>query len=153
MTTTTGIKVAGLRELGAAMLALKVDVPKASGRATFAAAKIVKAAAQANVRSSPSVATGSLLGAIITKKLPRSQSALTAEHIVTVRGRGKPTTKKGRNIDRAPYAFHVEFGTVNMPAEPFLRPALANNVGPAIAAMTGSLSRDIERAAKKAAKT
>lgn len=153
MATTTRIKVSGLRELGAAMLALKMDVPRTSARATFAAAKLVKAAAQANVRGSPSIDTGSLLGAIITKKLPKSQSKLTAEHVVTVRGRGKPTTKKGRKIDRAPYAFHVEFGTVNMPAEPFLRPALANNVGPAISAMTESLRKDIERAAKKAAKT
>ena len=152
--STTRLEVKGLRELGQAMNAMGVDVVKASVRATgpAGAAGLVRDAAKQNIRTSPSIETGSLLAAVIVKKIPKSQTKLTSEHIVTVRGRGKPTTKKGKKIDRAPYAFHVEFGTVNMPAEPFLRPALENNVQPAIGKMADSLRTSIAKAAAKAAK-
>lgn len=141
------VKVEGLRELGEAFARLTADMQKKAGRAsTGSAATPIKRRAIANIRSSPSVQTGALAKSVIVKRLPKEQTpADTSEHIVTVRGRGKKL-KSGRRQDSAPYASKVEFGTVHMPAEPFLRPALDAGKGDAIKAMTDSLARSIKRA-------
>ena len=142
-------RVEGLRQLGDAMRRLGADVAKKAARsATGSAAALVKKAAQDNIRKSPSIDSGSLLSAVIAKKLPNGQTPLTSEHIVTVRGRGKTFNKKGQKIARAPHAGFVEFGTVEMPAEPFLRPALSQNVRPAIDKMAQVLKRRIDKAGK-----
>mgnify|MGYP006935474972 CR=1 FL=1 len=131
------------------MRRLGSDVAKKDSRAaTAAAASLVKKAAKGNIQSSPSIESGSMLDAVIVKKLPAGQTDLTSEHIVTVRGRGKKFNKKGQRIARAPHAVFVEFGTVKMPAEPFLRPALSQNVRPAIDKMAGVLKRRIDKAGK-----
>lgn len=147
MPTTSSFKVDGLQALGAGMQRLSSDVAnRISGQATFAAAKLVKQAAVANIVRSPSVETGSLRDAVIVKKLPKSElGQLTSAHIVTVRGRGKPYTKKGKKINRAPYAHFIEFGKVDAPAEPFLRPALANNLKAAADAMADKLRARIAK--------
>lgn len=143
MPITTTFKVEGLTQLGERMRNLNNKVATRSAvRAVAAGAKLVKAAARTNILSSPAVQTRSLLDAVITKKLSKSQTNLTAEYIVTVRrkrGRRKTKTKQAE----APYARFVEFGTVNMPAEPFLQPALARNVRPAIEAMKNRLEEEI----------
>ena len=146
MATKTRIEVRGLRELGEAMRTLSADVARrVSRQATNAGAQLIKRAAVANIDRSPSVDTGSLRGAVIVKKIPDKQTALTSEHIVTVRGRGKPKTKKGRKIDRAPYASLLEFGTVNMPAEPFLRPAFEGAKNDAVGAIADKLRQRINK--------
>lgn len=153
----TTFSVSGLRELGQSMQELGAEVAqRISVAMTGAAAKVVRAAAVQNVESSPSIETGSLRDSIIVKKIPKSQTALTSEHIVTVRGRGKIIKrgkKKGQRQTQAPHAHFVEFGTVNMPAEPFLRPALDRNQERAAEAMKETGGRRIEAAARKAAKT
>jgi len=145
---TQTVRVDGLRELGEAMRGLSAKVAKRiAGQATAAAAKLVKTTAQSNIRQSPAIDTGSLLGAIIVKKLPKGKLAgLTVAHIVTVRGRGKPANKKGQKIDRAPHAHLVEFGTVNMPAEPFLRPAYESEKRKAVDVIAERLRRGIAKA-------
>lgn len=126
MARTVSVKVEGLSDLLRKMHTLSDDMQKkVAGRATGAAAQIVKKQAKQNIRSSPAVRTGSLFNSVISKKLPASQTPFTSEHIVTVRGRGKT----GKTQTRAPHANFVEFGTVNMPAEPFLRPAFDRNRG------------------------
>jgi HK97 gp10 family phage protein len=136
--------VKGLRELGEAMRTLSADVSlKLAWQATGAAARVVKKRAVRNIESSPSVRTGNLERSVIIKRMPRSERGnLTAEHIVTVRGRGKQT-RKGNLQAGAPYAHFVEFGTVNMPAEPFLRPAIEGGAQEAAEAMKGPLERGI----------
>lgn len=151
----TTIKVSGLRELGESMKALGNDVAlRIAASMTGAAAKLVKTSAIQHVISSPSVDTGRLRDSIIVKKIPRSQSKLTSEHIVTVRGRGKAKVNKKTGIKQteAPHASLVEFGTVNMPAEPFLRPSFDENKEKAIQAMKETGHKRIEAAARKAAK-
>jgi HK97 gp10 family phage protein len=126
MPIRTTVKVEGLRQLGLNLKKLEDNVARKAARsATAAAATVVKKAAKANIRKAPSVDTGSLLDAVITKRAPRGETELTSEHLVTVRGRGKkrPYSAKGKRIATAPHAHLVEFGTVNMPAEPFMRPA------------------------------
>jgi HK97 gp10 family phage protein len=140
-------KVEGLRELGEAFRRLDADMQKKAGRsATAAAATPIKRRAITNIKSSPSVETGALSKSVIVKRLPKNQTPPdTSEHIVTVRGRGKKL-KSGNIQNSAPYASKVEFGTVHMPAEPFLRPALDAGKGEAVDAMKKSLANSIKRA-------
>lgn len=105
---------------------------------TGAAAGVIKKAAIRNIERSPSIETGSLRDAVIVKKV---KSSLTSEHIVTVRGKGKEFNKKGQRIPRAPHARFVEQGTVNMPAEPFLRPAFDGHSGEALSAMVTKIEK------------
>jgi HK97 gp10 family phage protein len=136
--------VKGLRELGEAMRTLKAEVAlKYAWQATGAAARVVKKRAVKNIETTPSVRTGNLERSVIIKRMPASERGnLTAEHIVTVRGRGKQT-RKGNLQAGAPYAHFVEFGTVKMPAEPFLRPAIEGGAQEAAEAMKGPLERGI----------
>ena len=136
------VQVLGLKELGARMerLSAKASRSIATG-ATGAAAGIIKKAAKSNIERSPSIQTRSLFDAVIVKKVPKSQTTLTSEHVVTVRGKGKPFNKKGQRIAKAPHALFVEEGTVNMPAEPFLRPAFDVHAGEALSAMVAKIEK------------
>jgi HK97 gp10 family phage protein len=148
----TRVEVKGLRELGKALkdLGNAVGLKIARG-ATAAGARVVRKQAVANIEAAPSVRTGSLRDSVIVKRAGRGESSLTSEHLVTVRGRGKPYNKKGQRIARAPHAHLVEFGTVNMPAEPFLVPAYEQKKVDAVAAIAEQLAKGIDRAAKKVA--
>lgn len=146
MVDVVTFKVDGLQALSERMRNLSTKIAtRGAVRATGAAAQIVRTAAKDNIKRSPSIVTRSLLDAVILKKLPKSQTSLTSEHIVTVRRsvRGKKTKTKQAT---APHAVFVEFGTVNMPAEPFLRPALARNVSRAIDVMAKRLEDEITKA-------
>jgi HK97 gp10 family phage protein len=153
---TSRTTFAGFKELGDSFRALANDMQTRGGRsATNAAAQVVKREAVAIIqhnesRDGDSIETGSLRDAVIVKRIPEAQSDVTSEHVVTVRGRGKPKNKKGQRIARAPHAHFVEFGTVNMPAEPFLRPALQGHTREATDAMAESLRRSIARAKRPA---
>lgn len=123
------IRVDGLRELGERMRKLSEKVAKKlAGQATGAAAQVVKKSYKLNLRSNPSIDTGLVEKNVIAKKLGKSQTNLTSEHIVTVKKVVYPqvgaSTKK-RNTRQV--AGYLEFGTVNMPAEPGLRPAFDEN--------------------------
>lgn len=146
MPTITTIRVDGLQELGRRMRNLSNKVATRScARATGAAAQLVKKAAKTNILTSPSVRTRTLFNAVIVKKLRKSQSNLTSEHIVTVRRKQSARATKTTQ-QTAPYAPFVEHGTVNMPAEPFLEPALSHNVQPAINVMKDTLTDEIIKA-------
>lgn len=148
-------KVDGLRELGAAARELGGPaVIRIAGTMTNAGAQVVKHEAVRNIERNPSIDTGSLKDSVIVKKIPKSQTRLTSEHIVTVRGRGKIIKRgkrKGQRETSAPHAKFVEFGTVNMPAEPFLRPALDQRKGDAAEAMRARGAVRLEAEARKAA--
>ena len=142
------VEVKGLHELGEKMRGLSAKVAsRVASSATSAAAQVIKKKAIANIKRSPSIDTGSLRDAVIVKKIPKGQSRLTSEHIATVRGKGKPYNKKGKKII-APHAHLVEFGTVHMPAEPFLRPAFDTEKRRALDAMVSRLEKGIVRATK-----
>lgn len=150
MVTRTRTEVKGLRELGVAMKALGNDMGlKIARAATSAAAQPVKKRAIANIIASPSVDKGNLKSSVIVKRLGKKESNLTSEHIVTVRGRGKKK-KDGTRQAEAPHGSKVEFGTVHMPAEPFLRPAFETEKGNALQAMQKTLRRRIDRANRTA---
>lgn len=145
MASSVTVEIKGLRELGERMAKLKADMAlKIARSATGAAAQVVKKAAVRNIETSPSIDEGDLKRNVIVKRLPPKQTTLTSEHVVTVRGRGKKA-KKGF-VAGAPHAHMVEFGTVNMPAEPFLGPALERNVTKATEAMRKRLEARIIKA-------
>lgn len=151
----TTVKVEGLRELGAAMQALGNEVAKriASGM-TSAAAGVVRKDAIARAPEHDKVHTvdgvevqpGNLKKNIVRKKVAKSKTRLTSEHLVTVRG-------KRKDGYAARYGRLQEFGTVHHAPQPFLRPAFDSKKMEAIDAMKKTAGRRIEAAAKKAAKS
>ena len=91
------------------------------------------------------VQPGNLKRNIVRKKVAKSRTTLTSEHIVTVRG-------KKKDGYAARYGRLQEFGTVHHAPQPFLRPAFDNNRMRAVDEMKRVGQRRIEAAAKKAAK-
>lgn len=135
-------EVQGLRDLDKRLQRLSAKAAGSAARgATGKAAGLVKKAVVAKIIANPSVDTGSLRDSVIVKKVPKGQTNVASEHMVTFRGRGKPYNKKGQKINRAPHAHLVEFGTVNMPAEPSLRPGFDNNIDAAIKVMAQTLEK------------
>ena len=143
MPTSTQVRVEGLSELGEAMRALGADMAgKVARSMTAAGATVIKRAAQ----SKAPVDTGNLKKNVVVKRLPKSETNLSSEHIVTVR-QGKLTEKQRKTgLQDAFYARFVEFGTVNAPAQPFLRPAFDENGEKALQAMIERGRARIEKA-------
>lgn len=137
------VEVKGLRDLGVRLSRLSSDVAnKACRSATNAAAQVVKKPA---ISKAPSD-TGNLKKNIIVRRIPKGETNLTSEHIVTVR-QGKLTDKqKQRGIKDAFYARFVEFGTVKASPKPFLRPAFDENKSKAVTAMADKLKQRIDKA-------
>jgi HK97 gp10 family phage protein len=143
------IRVDGLQELSARLRTLAADVEnKFAGRATGKAAQIVKKAAKAQLRASPSIESGLLEKNVIVKKLGKTQSqGLTSQHIVTVKKVIYPRRGKESHLrNTKQIASYKEFGTVHVPPEPFIRPALERNIQPGIDAMADSLKSDLFKA-------
>lgn len=137
------LKIDGLSDLGKRLQTLSADMQgKVARAATAAGAVVIKNAA---IQKAPED-TGNLKKNIIAKRLPKSETNLTSEHIVTVR-KGKKTAKqKAAGIRDAYYASFVEFGTAKMAAQPFLRPAFDQNKERAVDAMKNRLEARIKKA-------
>jgi HK97 gp10 family phage protein len=143
MASAVNVKVEGLRELGERMKSLSEDVNNRIARAaTAAGAVVIRKAAQSKV----AVDTGNLKKSIIVKRLPKGETQLTSEHIVTVR-KGKVTAKqKGAGLKDAFYGRFVEFGTAKMPARPYLRPAYDENKQKAVEAIKDRIAARLKKA-------
>lgn len=137
------LKIDGLSDLGKRLQTLSADMQgKVARAATAAGAVVIKNSA---IQKAPED-TGNLKKNIIAKRLPKSETSLTSEHIVTVR-KGKKTAKqKAAGIRDAYYASFVEFGTAKMAAQPFLRPAFDQNKERAVDAMKNRLEARIKKA-------
>lgn len=145
MATTSSIQISGLQDLGRRMKALSVDMQnKVTRAATAAGAGVVRKAARAKAPRD----TGNLAAALVMKRV--RQSSLTQEYVVAVR-KGKTRDVKaakkgaGKLGQDAYYGGFVEFGTVKMPARPFLRPALAESVEPATEAIKKRLKARLDK--------
>lgn len=146
------VRVDGLQELGARLKALSADMQKkAAWQATGRGAGIVKKAAKTIIHANADkYPTGTLEGAVIAKRVPAGQRRYTAEHWVTVRRRKTGKKSKGTGKQQtAPHAGFVEFGTVRMQAEPYLRPALQRNLQRIGEAMRDKLAKAIAKFEKK----
>lgn len=143
------IQVLGLRELGVAMQTLSDDMrTKVARQAVAAGAGVVRKAARDNAP----VDSGNLKASLIMKRI--KDTNLTEEYIVTPR---KGKTRDGKSAKRgqgklgkdAYYARFVEFGTVKAPAQPFMRPALEDNVQRATNAIADRLAARIKKVTAK----
>ena len=151
MATKGTIQIEGLRELSQRIAKLQRDVQlKIARSATNAGAQVIKRRAKDRITSNSSknqtsIDTGSLLNAVVVKRLGKSESNLTSEHIVAVRRR-----KSGRKTKTlqatAPHAALVEFGTVHQPPEPFMRPAFDEGKEEALGKMIAKLEAGIDKA-------
>ena len=142
MAKTITVKVDGLADLGKRMQTLSADVSNRIARAaTAAGAVVIRKAAQQKV----AVDTGNLKKNIIVKRIPKGESTLTSQHIVTVR-KGKLTAKqKGTGLKDAYYGQFVEFGTAKMPAQPFLRPAYDESKREAVEAIKDRIEKRLKK--------
>lgn len=151
MANTTSMEVKGLRELGAAMSLLSSDIAKKiSFAGVLAGAAIIKKSAQAKAPIAEAayiarqksgdkgvlVQPANIARNIVNKRI---KSNLTAEYIVTVRG-------KRKDGYAARIARLQEFGTVKQAPQPFLRPAYEADKENAVKAIKDRLEKRINKA-------
>lgn len=165
------VKVAGLKELVAALSGLPIEIEK---RAVYAAlggaARIVRDAAIANAPeisdSDPKVTAGTRKKGTIKRAIRASRSKINKgqkglyEMIVRVkplkaraRKAFKQTTgKMGKDNPEDPfYWWWVEFGTSKMSARPFLRPAFTSTKEAQLVAIRKRMAASIAAYARKMA--
>jgi HK97 gp10 family phage protein len=118
------IDVSGL-EAGKANVARIPDVfRERMADATEITAKEIARGAQARIAASPSVRTRHLLNAVMAKmnrRTGRAKVGISSDTMTLAGGRVDIPSKR---------AHFVEFGTVHMPAEPFMIPAADAQKGP-----------------------
>lgn len=143
------LQVKGLRELGAAMRGLSADMAGKVARQAVAAGAGVSRKA---IRQKAPVDTGNLRAAIVMKR--EKNTRLTEEYVVAVR-KGKrrdvaaAKSGQGKLGKDAYYAHMVEFGTVKMPAQPFVRPGFEETAQAATDAIAKRLKARIEKVSAK----
>lgn len=149
---STTVKVEGLRELGARFKTLSEDIQKKTARAaTNAGAQIIKRRAKELAPIAPApyivddgteggqlVQPGNIPKNIVVKRVPPSQTTLTSEHVVAVRGKRKDGYANRIGVLQ-------EFGTVKQAPQPFMRPAFDQEKGFAVAAIKQKLRERIEK--------
>lgn len=134
-------KIQGMRELKAAFQALPEITRDALNVATETTAKEIVRAAKGRIQSSPSIRTRSLLNHIgysMSPKTGRARVGVSSGSTTMViggkkvkvkgiiklgRGLSAKTSAGATKIVPSKYAKFVEFGTVRMPAEPFMIPS------------------------------
>ena len=136
MAGTERYEVHGLKELNQALKKFPVNVERRMLRSIAGAGgQVVVKAAKQNVP----VASGDLKKGIIRRS--KKGAKIPSRVVVSV---GAST--------EVFYGMFLEFGTVKMPATPWLRPALDDNIIEIVAAMKKRAGKRIEAEAKKAAK-
>lgn len=149
---TTTARVSGLKQLGQSLKNLNGDVAgKVIFKAALSGAKVIQARASALAsvsdaphrvgKGGPLVQPGNLARGIATKRLKGAAGKAQYE----VRWKAK---RKGDPF----YGLFVEFGTVNQPGKPFMRPAFDQSKDQALSAVQSNLGKGIAAAAKRAAK-
>lgn len=151
------VNISGLRELQAALKELPERVAKNALRASvYAGAKIVRddAKQRAPIFTGPVIQghppPGTLKKSVIMKQIPEQSGKFHQTFYVAVR-HGKKYQKVGKKeINRdAFYWRFVEFGTANMAARPFMRPAFEAQKLAAVEAIKAKLADRIEEEAQK----
>jgi len=96
-----------------------------------ASAGVVKAAIEKRIGSQFKVKTGNLSRAIRAKKYKQRGTTFAAAFAAIDRKRIKKSRKTGKPLKgkTAPHAHLLEFGTSQMPAKPFFRPAIDESQG------------------------
>lgn len=141
----TTVRVEGLRQLGENMKQLERKVAlRVAGRSTSKGGQVIKRRAKAQLKANPSVESGLLEKSVVLKKLGKRDTKLTSEHAVVIKNAAYPDDPD--NTRRV--AVFIEYGTVKMPAEPFMRPAWDGGQGEALSAITNELKRGVDEATR-----
>lgn len=157
-----------LRGLDGLLDALKALPPavasKNGGPARVALAKAARVIRD-DARARAPKDTGAVAANIVMKRDRQPQtSGANERYLIGVRGGAKKYANTKRNVRKGRagkeyktdgntyYWRFKEFGTEKMPAEPFLRPAFESQKERALAVITDTLAKGIERAAKKVAR-
>ena len=152
------VQVQGLDQLVKALRELPQRVARNGLRAAvYAGAKVIRdeAKLQAPVATGDlgpnQPPPGTLKRSVIMKQIPELSGAQKQTFFVTVR-QGKKYRKQGKKGNLSQDAWYwrfVEFGTVKMPARPFLRPAFDMKKHEAVTAIKTRLAQRIEQAAQE----
>ena len=124
---------------------------KGARKALSTAANIVTKAARQNAERVDDLETGRRIRDNIGKRSRsrysrRTGDAMVSIGVLTQHGRipkGNPDTGRKGNT---PHWHLIELGTEKARAQPFLRPALADNIGPVIDKFAVELDKEIEKA-------
>lgn len=124
---------------------------KGARKALSAAANIVTKAARQNAERVDDPETGRRIRDNIGKRARSGYSRRTGDAMVSVgvlteKGRipkGNPDTGRKGNT---PHWHLIELGTEKARAQPFLRPALADNIGPVTDKFAAELDKELEKA-------
>lgn len=141
-------RVEGLAELGRRMRTLGGDIEsKIAFGSVLAGANIIKKEAirlapvssKTSVIDGVKIEPGNLKKNIVNKRVPKAQRQMTAEYVVTVRGKAKHG-----------FASRVgaieEFGSVEQTAQPYMRPAFEGKKNEAAAKIVEILRKRIDKA-------
>lgn len=132
----TTVRVEGLQELQRRLRALGAEIEqRIAFGAVLAGANLIKKEA---IALAP-VAAGNLKRNIVNKRVPKGQRQMTAEYVVTVRG-------KEKHDFASRYGAIQEFGSVKQPPQPFMRPAFEREKGFAVAKIKEVLLKRIAKA-------
>lgn len=149
MASGVTIRVDGLSALGERMRGLASDMQnKLAARAVGKGAQVVKRDAKARLKASPSIDSGMVEKNVVVKKLSKREAECTAQYVVTVKKANYPADNKSGSRNTRRTAGYLELGTVNMPPEPFLGPALSSNIRQATEAMRDALEAGLKKAGK-----
>ena len=160
------VNIEGMDELRRKLLALPDEITnKGNGGPLGVALRRMGAKIQKDAKSRVGVDTGTLRDNIINSRLPKKRRNKGEEgYEVTVRYKAKKYKDNARNRkagrvggeynNNGPlfYARFLEFGTVNMPAKPFLTPAFESAKPELPSIFQREMIRAIDDAVKKLAK-
>lgn len=148
----------GVDNLIATLQNVTYETKRKGGRAALRkAAQVVRDAAKRNAAGLDDPTTGRQISANIVERWNGRHFKRTGDpafrvgvqHGAVIREKGNPDT--GSN-GPTPHWRLLELGTEKMPAQPFMRPGLADNIGLATDTFVREYDKSLDRAIKRAAK-
>jgi HK97 gp10 family phage protein len=159
VTADVSFKITGLDSLLGKLENLKYETKKKGGRfALRKAAQLVRDAAKQNAQGLDDPETGRAISDNIADRWNSRLNKQTGDlgfRVGVLQGARLP--KPGAQVSEGqgaptPHWRLLEFGTEKMVARPFMRPALANNIGAATDTFVREYEKAIDRAIKRAKK-
>jgi HK97 gp10 family phage protein len=151
--------ITGLDPVLAKMRSVKQDIRKKGGRfALRKAANLVAAAAKQNSASINDPTTGRSIADNIALRFSTRTFKRTGDLMFRIGVlHGAVLPKPGEEADTGaggptPHWRLIEFGTENMPANPFMRRSLSDNINAVISAFVTNYDKALDRAIRRAAK-
>lgn len=148
----------GLDSLLGKIDSIKQETKRKTGRAALRkAANVVRDAAKANAkrindpRSAPDIAEN-IAVRFSKKRFKRTGDLMFRVGVMGGAGGGKKGSRDGLPGKDTRHWRFKEFGTEKMPADPFMRPALENNINLATDTFIREYEKGIDRAIKRALK-